>query len=484
MYGVLVVRDASGTLGFIAAFSGMIDGAWERPGFVPPMFDRDVRASIEVPGEAMVKRLTARVEEERHSEARAEVMRSHEALKARHAALRAELKARHAEQRARRHEERKDASLDDAARHAIDQRSRADKAESRRLEERLSAEAAEWTTRVRKADRRLAALERLRTAYCRKLMQRLHDCYDVRSFSGERVPLRSLYAGGVEPPSGAGDCAAPKLLAFAQRQSLEPIALAEFWWGPPPASGGRLHGEFYGACRDKCGPLLPFMLRGLDVAPVRKFTPRASVPELSLECVFEDAHLIVVQKPCGLLSVPAKDSGVTDSVLARLRTRFPNALLVHRLDLDTSGLLLAALNRETYVALQRQFAAREVTKRYAAILDGTLTRENGVVSLPMRVDLADRPRQIVDSEHGLEAVTEFRVLERDGNTTRVALFPRTGRTHQLRVHCAHPLGLGVPILGDRLYGRGGERLFLHAELLAFRHPITGETMSFERPAPF
>jgi tRNA pseudouridine32 synthase/23S rRNA pseudouridine746 synthase len=316
-------------------------------------------------------------------------------------------------------------------------------------------------------------------------MKRIHDTYVVPNARGERRPLRALFAPG-EPPSGAADCAAPKLLAHALTHGLRPLALAEFWWGAPPPSGGRVSGAFYAACRDKCGPLLPFMLDGLRIASPRAFSPPAVVTE-SLAIVFEDAWIVVVDKPRGLLSVPGRDASVTDSVLARLRARYPHAtgpLLVHRLDLDTSGLLVAALDPRTHAALQRQFARREVQKRYVAWVEGHVRGERGTIDFPMRVDLHDRPRQIHDPVHGKSAVTEWQVLERSGERTRVAFFPRTGRTHQLRVHAAHPLGLGTPIVGDRLYGHQDVRLFLHAESLSFRHPETGRLVSFERRAPF
>lgn len=316
-------------------------------------------------------------------------------------------------------------------------------------------------------------------------MQQIHDCYRLTNFRAETRSLRSLFTQGA-PPSGAGDCAAPKLLAYAARHGLRPLALAEFWWGAPPGGGGRVSGAFYPACRDKCGPLLPFLLQGLQVAPARRFTvPEA--PSTPLTIVHQDPWIVVVDKPGEFLSVPARDLAVQDSVLARLRSVFPNAqgpLLVHRLDFDTSGLLVAALDAQTHRTLQRQFAARTVHKRYVALVEGAVRGDQGDIQLPIRVDLDDRPRQIHDPVHGRDAFTHWEVLERHGDHTRVALFPRTGRTHQLRVHAAHPLGLGTPIIGDRLYGHPGPRLFLHAEALAFDHPGTGERVTFERTAPF
>jgi tRNA pseudouridine32 synthase/23S rRNA pseudouridine746 synthase len=493
MFGVLVVQEPDGRLGFLRSFSGMLAGRWEVEGFVPPLFDREARARVEPEGEAVVKELLARAESLRTSPELVALQAAHEAQQVRHGEERAALRARHEARRQRRHARRAELTASDAlaeagkreALHALDQESRGDKAELRRLEAAQEEERRALEPRRARLERRLRALERLRRLVCRALMKRIHDTYGVPNARGERRLLRTLFASG-EPPSGAADCAAPKLLAQAFTHGLRPLALAEFWWGAPPPAGGRVTGAFYAACRDKCGPLLPFMLEGLRVAPPRAFSPPAQVTE-DLTIVFEDAWLVVVDKPGGLLSVPGKDTSVTDSVLARLRARYPHAtgpLLVHRLDLDTSGLLVAALDSRTHADVQRQFAHREVHKRYVAWLEGRVRGEQGTIDFPMRVDLDDRPRQIHDPVHGRPAVTEWRVLERQGERTRVAFFPRTGRTHQLRVHAAHPLGLGAPIVGDRLYGHPDRRLFLHAESLSFRHPATGQRVSFERRAPF
>jgi tRNA pseudouridine32 synthase/23S rRNA pseudouridine746 synthase len=493
MFGVLVVQEPGGRIGYLRSFSGMLGGRWEVPGFVPPLFDREARARVEPAGEAEVKRLLARFEEFQASAELIGVRSAYEALKTRHEEERAAMRARHDANRRRRHSRRAELetsqALTDAERHealhALDQESRGDKAERRRLEVAQEEELRALESQRARLERRLGALERLRRIFCRGLMKRIHDAYEVPNARGESRPLRDLFTPG-EPPSGTADCAGPKLLAQAFRSGLRPLALAEFWWGAPPSSGGRVAGAFYAACRDKCGPLLPYMLGGLRVAAPRVFSPRRALAD-ELPIVFEDAWLVVVDKPCGLLSVPGRDISVTDSVLTRLRARYPHAtgpLLVHRLDLDTSGLLVAALDPETYAALQQQFIGREVHKRYVAWVEGQVRAERGTIDLPIRVDLHDRPRQIHDPVHGKPAVTEWQVLERRGARTRVAFFPHTGRTHQLRVHAAHPLGLGAPIVGDRLYGHEADRLCLHAEALSFRHPKTGQLVTFERPAPF
>ena len=314
-------------------------------------------------------------------------------------------------------------------------------------------------------------------------MKQVHDSYVISSYRGERRALRDLFAPG-EPPGGAGDCAGPKLLGEAYRRGLRPIAMAEVWWGPPPVTGGRHEGGFYPACRGKCGPILPFMLEGLEVEPAPVFGAAAIAAE-EPRTVFEDDDVVIVDKPIDLLSVPGRSGALRDSVQTRLRARYPSAtgpLVVHRLDLETSGLLLAAKSEEMYAALQAQFARREIDKRYIAWLAGDVRGETGVIELALRVDLDDRPRQIVDAVHGKPAVTEWTVLAREGGRTRVAFMPRTGRTHQIRVHAA--VGLGASIVGDRLYGTAGDRLLLHAERLEFAHPRTGQRIAALCPAPW
>ncbi|GMT96683.1 RluA family pseudouridine synthase [Corallococcus caeni] len=515
MFGVLVVRQPDGTPGVLRAFSAMLAGRWDVPGFVPPVFDREARARVEPVADATVKALLARAEAWSTSEELRRLREADDARQIREATEREAMRLRHDARRRQRHERRAailampvhmeplaaveaphardlqptSPALTAAARaealHAIDQESRGDKAEKRRWDAAQEEARRQLAPARAKAERRVRALDRLRRIVSRGFMKQFHDTYAITNARGETRPLRSLY-GGAEPPSGAGDCAGAKLLAHAFAHGLQPVALAEFWWGTPPASGGRIQGAFYPACRDKCGPLLPFMLEGLEVSAPRVFVPPpAPTPELSV--VFEDAWIVVIDKPCGLLSVPGRDVALLDSVLTRLRARYPHAtgpLLAHRLDLDTSGLLVAALDSRTHASLQRQFLHRDVAKRYVALIDGPVQADAGTITLPLRVDLDDRPRQIVDPVHGKPAVTDWEVLRREAGHTRVAFHPRTGRTHQLRVHAAHPQGLGAPIVGDPLYGHAGLRLHLHAETLSFTHPATGQRVSFTRAAPF
>jgi tRNA pseudouridine32 synthase / 23S rRNA pseudouridine746 synthase len=347
----------------------------------------------------------------------------------------------------------------------------------------------ESTADANRLDAAVQTLDDARTARSRTLMGQIQESYHFRNARGETRSLRALFAPA-EPPGGAGDCAAPKLLAHAYRVGFTPLALAEFWWGAPPPTGDRRAGVFYAACRGKCLPILMHMLDGLSADPPPLFGSAAIDPAEPL-VVYEDEDLLIVNKPSGLLSVPGRSAALRDSVVTRLRVRYPDAtgpLVVHRLDLDTSGLLLVAKRLSTASALQRLFSLGEIEKEYVACLDGSVAADHGHIMLPLRVDVDDRPRQIHDPVLGKPAHTEWHVLSREQGCTRVRFTPHTGRTHQLRVHAAHPQGLDAPIVGDRLYGRTAshddERLQLHAARLAFVHPVSGARLVVEQPTPF
>ena len=281
------------------------------------------------------------------------------------------------------------------------------------------------------------------------------------------------------PPGGTGDCCAPKLLQYAFSHGLRPVCMAEFWWGESPKSEIRHHGQFYPACRGKCKPILTWMLQGLDVDPNPEET-RAS--HLTIEVIYQDTTLAVINKPSGLLSVPGRTEDYSVATIAM--ERWPGSLPVHRLDMGTSGLMVIAKTKEAYVSLQEQFVKRIVKKRYIALVEGIVKEPKGRITLPLIFDPMNRPRQMVDYQRGKSAVTEYEVLDARDGRTLLALYPHTGRTHQLRMHCAHPDGLGSPIVGDELYGHKAERLCLHCDQIEFAHPVTGERMSFNLPNPF
>ena len=292
------------------------------------------------------------------------------------------------------------------------------------------------------------------------------------------------------PPGGAGDCCAPKLLQYAYQQGLKPVCMAEFWMGSSPKREIRHDGQFYPACRGKCLPILTWMLRGIEVDANPQENDPLRYPlgntQVKLDIVYEDRWLMVINKPSGLLSVPGKESRL--SVWSIIRQHYADSdewALAHRLDMGTSGLLVITKTHDTYNLMQSQFAARKVKKTYIALLDGTIQHPKGTISLPLKANPLDRPRQIVDHDFGKPATTDYIVLGVKDGITRIELQPHTGRTHQLRVHCAHEEGLGVPILGDELYGHGSsDRLYLHAQEITFCHPVTREHMTLRAEAPF
>ncbi|WP_286270430.1 pseudouridine synthase [Thalassotalea hakodatensis] len=325
----------------------------------------------------------------------------------------------------------------------------------------------------------ISVLKKRRKKLSNKLQKQLFQQYQLLNIDGNKKEVLELFAeqDKGKPPAGTGDCAAPKLLQYAFSQQLIPICFTEFWWGKSHPSEIRKHGYYYPACQGKCGPILPHMLQGLAVDINPLLTNPAE--QLSLEIVYHDQHIVVVNKPAGLLSVPGKN--IQDSVETRIKAKFPHAqgkLIVHRLDMATSGLLVLALSERAHKSIQQQFIEKRVEKRYIALVDGVIAEESGNINLPLILDINDRPRQKVCVEHGKFAKTTWHVIERFNDKTLLQLYPITGRTHQLRVHCAHPDGLNTPITGDGLYGTLADRLHLHAETLSFNHPITKEPLSF------
>ena len=306
------------------------------------------------------------------------------------------------------------------------------------------------------------------------------------NYRGETKTLCDIFEQTVQktPPAGAGECAAPKLLQEAYLHGWKPIAMAEFWWGASPRTEIRQHGQYYPACKGKCEPILSHMLQGLEIEENPMLKNRQSVPS-ELDIAYEDQWLVVINKPADMLSVPGKEDTV--SVYSLMHKKYPEAegpMIVHRLDMATSGLLVIAKTKRVHQHLQAQFKNRTVKKRYIALLDGTVPQDKGTVDLPICLNPLDRPRQMVHTEYGKSAITDYQVLERKDNCTRIAFYPRTGRTHQLRVHAAHLLGLNCPIVGDELYGKKADRLYLHAEALEFVHPHTGEILKITQESEF
>ena len=349
----------------------------------------------------------------------------------------------------------------------------------------------------RKFSARIAALKRLRQEKSEALQEWISRNMVVENALGEQKSVWDIFSGeGLVPPGGTGECAAPKLLHYAYTHRLEPVAMGEFWYGKSLGNEVRQHGRFYPSCKGKCGPLLKFMMQGLDVETehLEPVSGTADCSTATPAIIYEDSDIIAADKPSGMLSVPGKTGG--KSLLEILSEMLGISLFgVHRLDMDTSGVIVFAKNPGAQKNLQRQFETGQVEKEYIALLDTagngtpdavsrlTVSRQaatalSGTISLPLAPDYHDRPRQKVDSGHGKKAVTEYNITGTGEGWAKVLFRPLTGRTHQLRVHAAHPMGLGSPIKGDRLYGSADSagRLCLHASLIKFRHPATGLPM--------
>ncbi len=490
MFGVLVVRRAEGSLGYLAAYSGKLADSNHLPGFVPPVFDLLEPDGFYKAGEIEVHELTLRIEALRNSpeyqEATADYTATLGRTEAELAAERKKVKEGKQRRKAQRTAARYLSTVD--VQELEEQLREESIRESYGLKDMCGVVKCQVKQKKKILDEYNGTIQNLldeRAALSASLQERIFERYTFLNATGKDRSLGSIFRETVfgVPPAGAGECAAPKLLQFAYQHGLHPIALAEFWWGESPTSAIRKHGHFYPACRGKCEPILGHMLGGLPTDP----NPLLDNPgaDTKIDIVYEDETILVIDKPAGLLSVPGKR--ISDSVQRRIRATHPEAtgpLIVHRLDMSTSGLLLLAKTKEAHKLLQRQFFKRSVSKRYVAVVAGQVKEDRGTIDLPLRGDLEDRPRQIVCSAHGKSARSHWEVAARDTYTTTVRFWPVTGRTHQLRVHAAHPEGLNAPIVGDDLYGQPGDRLYLHAEQLEFTHPVTKRALSFTLPAPF
>ena len=552
MFGVLVVEyedeEGASQRGFLAAYSGLLGGRNDWPYFVPPVFDAQQPDGHFKRTEREISAINREIAAIEHDPEYLQSVAQHEQTKKR---LQAEVDAFKAEvdaAKVRRDARRKSGEpLSEEEQAEMIRESQFMKAELRRR--RKAMEQADSTLNTQHSTF-LKSLQRKRKQMSDELQRWLFSAYRMLNAKGEERDLIDIFCEYTHamPPAGAGDCCAPKLLQYAYQHHLRPVCMAEFWWGESPASEIRHHLHYYPACRSKCLPILTHMLKGLDVAPNPLAKKRHTAEPRVL---YADEYIMVVDKPAGMLSVPGKAESVrsefSDSANISVEEYFANLQLptnsqftteqftigeadnsklktqnskflkaAHRLDMDTSGLLVLARTEEAYVELQRQFASRETVKRYEAVLSGVPTQNSKLktqnssaqpsgcleaISLPLIADINDRPRQRVDMEHGKPALTLYNIVEVravDANTavayttkkvdkgrTLVHLYPKTGRTHQLRVHCAHPLGLACPILGDPLYGiERADRMYLHAAELTFRHPVTGEPMHFLSPSGF
>lgn len=509
MFGVLIVQTDNGItnneenqIGYLAAFSGNLAGKNLHPYFVPPVYDLLQPEGFFKIEEEQISAINIRIRELENSSS---YLDSKEKWKIETEQAKAVLNQAKAElkmaKEAREIRRQSSPELSEEEQASLIRESQYQKAEYKRLEKEWKKRLEELETEVRYFDIEIERLKTERKERSAALQRKLFEQFRMLNAQGEVKDLYTIFEQTVQkvPPAGAGECALPKLLQYAYLHQLKPLAMAEFWWGDSPKNEIRHHGYYYPSCKGKCEPILQHMLQGLEVDENPLLNPVHEEEEL--EIVFEDGWLLIVNKPAGMLSVPGKAED-RDSVYHRLKKKYPEAtgpMIVHRLDMATSGLLLVAKTKKVHQDLQAQFANRSIKKRYVAVLDGiVLSERTGRIELPLCLNPLDRPRQIVSKEYGKEAITEYKIIsesekiidesERSINEprkyTRIVFYPLTGRTHQLRVHAAHPEGLGCPILGDELYGKKADRLYLHAEYIEFRHPIYGDILCIQKEADF
>lgn len=491
MFGVLIVKNQQNKIGFISAFSGKLAGINNHTYFVPPVFDMLTNNSHFLKQEILLNNINAEIENiENHTDYCIYKTQLAETIGKATTEI-ADLRAFMIEAKKIRKQERIKAQRTLATKEyeqlveTLAKKSVAAKFKLRNLTLAFEHQITELQTKVAYFEQQIKNLKTKRKQKSNALQHYLFQQYQFLNSAGDTKDLLDIFKNTPfeTPPAGAGECAAPKLLQYAFVNQLTPICMAEFWWGDGPKSEIRKHGNYYPACQGKCKPILGHMLKGieLDENPLLKNPAIGKV----ITTVFEDDYLLVINKPAEFLSVPGKT--IDDSVYLRIKKQYPNAtgpLIVHRLDMSTSGVMVIAKTKDIHQQLQRQFIKRQVSKRYVALLDGIPEKQECFIDLPLRLDIDDRPRQLVCFKHGKSSRTKWEIIEHKNGKTRVYFYPITGRTHQLRVHASHQLGLNTPIVGDDLYGSKQNRLHLHAESITFKHPITKKDIHIQVAAEF
>ncbi len=486
MFGVLVVRNKKNEVGYLAAVSGKLANTNQHKIFVPPVFDMLNKNGFFLEQEERLNEINRILEslenDQNYLQVKEDFIQFEINSKLKIEEGKQLLKSNKKDRKSQRETISSTLSEEEIQFFEEDlvKQSLRDKYEFRILNEKLDSEKQILLSKINVFENEINSLKEERKIKSNSLQNQLFNQYQFLNKFKQEKGLLEIFSTTVfqQPPAAAGECAAPKLLQYAFQNDLEPICMAEFWWGDSPKSEVRKHGQFYPACTGKCEPILGHMLQGIELNENLLLKQNSTVEEL--EILYQDNDLVVINKPEEFLSVPGIE--IKDSVYLRIKHQFPLAtgpIIVHRLDMSTSGILVLALNKESHKLLQQQFIKRKVQKRYIALLDGNVERDNGFIDLPLRVDLDDRPRQMVCYEHGKTAQTKYEVIARKDNKTLVYFYPITGRTHQLRMHASHRLGLNAPIIGDDLYGTKTNRLHLHAESLEFTHPKTKELMKFQ-----
>jgi tRNA pseudouridine32 synthase/23S rRNA pseudouridine746 synthase len=485
MFGVLVVKNQQNELGYLTAFSGKLEDENCPEFFVPPVFDLRTKNSFYKKGEEKIRQISIELANLKNDTNYLQLKKQVKKLSTEiedsleHQRKKMKLSKKNRKLRKKESAENLDSESLSLLLKNQKQESYNDQFLYKELVEYYHGKIVTDRSQLLKFEEKIASLKKLRKETSAFLQNTLYEKFEfLNSLKQPKALIEIFNNPEVKPPAGSGECAAPKLLQFAFKNDLTPICMAEFWWGTSPNSAIRKHKNYYAACQSRCKPILSHMLSDIDMD--ENLLIKEISADKKLKIIYEDDVLIAVNKPTELLSVPGKE--ISDSVYTRIKERYPNAtgpLIVHRLDMSTSGILLLTKTKEANTILQSQFIKRTIKKRYVALLDGKLIENKGKIQLPLRVDLEDRPKQLVCFEHGKNAETTWEVIERKDNKTRVYFYPITGRTHQLRVHAAHKNGLNLPIIGDDLYGKKQNRLHLHAEFIEFQHPSTKEKMSFK-----
>ena len=486
MFGVLIVQTEDGSIGYLTAFSGILAGKNIHPYFVPPVYDLlqpQGFFKIEEENISAINRRIRRLEEDKkYIDLLSDLTQTTQSAQDALSIAKIQLK----EAKDKRELLRKTGQLDAKEEAELIRESQFQKAEYKRMERSWKDKIASLQVETGNWEKQIQELKAERKVRSAALQQQLFEQFRMLNYRGDVKTLCDIFEQTVHktPPAGAGECAAPKMLQQAYLHHWKPIAMAEFWWGNSPKNEVRHHGYYYPACKGKCEPILRHMLQGLEVEanPMQQEAERGNE---KLNIVYEDQWLLIINKPAGMLSVPGKERQTSIYDLAR--KAYPEAegpMIVHRLDMATSGLLIIAKDKKTHQHLQAQFKNRSIRKKYIALLDGIVPEDEGTIELPLCPNPLDRPRQMVDTQYGKPAITYYQVLERTDKYTRIAFSPHTGRTHQLRVHAAHPSGLHCPIIGDELYGKKDKRLYLHAESIEFTHPVNGQSMCITKKADF
>lgn len=485
MFGVLVVQDNEGKLGYLSAFSGKLAGSNNHDRFVPPVFDMLIEDSFFIKEQQIINTINLQVKKiesgDIYQNLKQDLERSNTLSVQEIADLKKQLKVNKADRKKLREEQKKILSEEAYSYFEEDliKQSLRDKHLLNVLSNKWAKLSGEIRSSIEKTEAEIETLKNERRERSAVLQKQLFEQYEFLNKDGHKKSLQAIFSDTVfgKPPSAAGECATPKLLQYAFLNGYKPLAMAEFWWGASPKSEIRKHKQFYPACTGKCKPILKHMLEGIPLEE----NPLLKNPgeNLQITIIYEDDTFVVINKPAELLSVPGIN--IRDSVYTRLQSKFVNIepLMIHRLDMSTSGLLVVAKTKEAHKHIQRQFIKRTVNKRYTALLSKVMALSEGEITLPLRGDLHNRPRQLVCFESGKKSITRWKVIKTNETTTKVHFWPLTGRTHQLRVHSAHEQGLNAPIVGDDLYGTVSDRLYLQAAYLEFTHPISKERLRFE-----